>query len=226
MCQALQFGCPLTVLCCWVKLLVEPSGPVGLLPVLYLWVQLEICSAAGWGCFPGSLARQVHRLCSIIGQGFGCVPSLGKLQAVFSNQAKLHSGLSCWLSQQAELCSLQLGDTVGWAPRVLRVTVQAAWFSGAGSMLRFGQSCWLRSLLRWTTGCALHGLVICGHAFWRCRTRGYAQQWSRSVDLLPCPGKPQGLLCSCQASVLLLPNGVRQGYAQQLGGRIIILKLS
>ena len=53
----------------------------------------------GWvGFLSGFLARWVHRLCSIIGRGFGCASSLGELQAVFSNQARLYSGLSCWLS--------------------------------------------------------------------------------------------------------------------------------
>ena len=50
-----------------------------------------------------------------------------------------------------------------------------------------GQGFWLCSLPRLAIGYALQLLCVCGHAFWRDGTRGYAEQLGRTQNFLCCP---------------------------------------
>lgn len=135
---ALQLCRLLVVLCCWARSLVRLSGEHGLLAAPHTWARLETMLHV-WtrllSRLPGQMGLQamIHNW---VGSLAG-VPAWARPQVLFSNRQ------GCRLGSMAD-------STVGWALRLLRVTVEAPWLLGArGYAHQLGRTADWASCLCW-----------------------------------------------------------------------------
>lgn len=174
-----------------------------------------LCTAVGWGHWPGFLVRQCLHLsvsfswvgtgdCSVVGQWHCLCFLVSWSYRIYSIAKVVWPLLSVWMKLHSAFHKWEQG--IGWAPRLPRITVQSLWLGRArGYALPVEIYC-LGFLSKWgcstgSTAAWVFLILLPAEWIWRLSP---AAGGGGSCEFVSCPGRPKNVLLCYQASVLKL----------------------